>query len=141
MSRSLSVLGERWTLVVLRDALGGMTRFEQFRESIGLTPDVLSERLATLVSAGIMTRVAYQEPGRRSRFEYHLTPAGRELELVVGALQQWGDSHLPWSEGPTIRRQKTRGGTPVRVGFVDDRGREVPLDQVEAVHTESYPTR
>lgn len=141
MARSLSVLGERWTLVILRDALDGMTRFEQFRESIGLTPDVLSERLTTLVDAGIMTRVAYQEPGHRSRFEYHLTPAGKELHVVIGGLQQWGDAHLPWAAGPTIRRQKAKTATAVRVAFVDDRGREVSLDQVDTIHTASYPTR
>jgi DNA-binding HxlR family transcriptional regulator len=139
VARSLSVLGERWTLLILRDALTGTTRFEGFRESLGVAPDVLSDRLATLVEAGVMTREAYQEPGRRSRYEYHLTAAGRELHVVVGALQQWGDQHLPWPEGPTVRRQGRRGAGPVHVAFADDRGREVPLDEVDTLRTEAYP--
>jgi DNA-binding HxlR family transcriptional regulator len=138
VSRSLSILGERWTLLILRLALEGETRFEVFREELGLAPDVLSERLNTLVEHGVMTRDTYQEPGQRNRYEYHLTDAGRELHVVIGGLQQWGDAHLPWPHGPSVVRQTRDGGTPVHVAFVDDRGQEVPLDQVDTRHTASY---
>jgi DNA-binding HxlR family transcriptional regulator len=141
VSRSLSILGERWTLLILRLALEGETRFEAFREELGVAPDVLSERLNTLVEWGVMTREAYQEPGQRIRYEYHLTEAGRELHVVIGGLQQCGDAHMPWPEGPTVVRQTRKGGTPVHVAFVDDRGREVPLDQVDTLHTASYPEK
>jgi DNA-binding HxlR family transcriptional regulator len=139
VARSLSVLGERWTLLILRVALEGETRFEVFRECLGMAPDVLSERLNTLVDYGVMTRAAYQEPGRRTRYEYYLTEAGRELHVVIGGLQQWGDAHLPWDKGPSVVRQASKTGRPVRVAFVDDRGREVSLDRVETLHTASYP--
>jgi DNA-binding HxlR family transcriptional regulator len=138
VSRSLSVLGERWTLLVLRLAFEGVTRFEAFRDGLGVAPDVLAERLSTLVDAGVLTRDSYQEPGQRVRYEYHLTDAGRELHIIIGGLQQWGDAHMPWPTGPTIVRQ-THDGTPVHVAFVDDRGREVPMDQVETLRTVSYP--
>src|ERR1700721_1640058 len=88
IARSLGVLGERWTLLILREALTGTTKFAQFRDNLGVAPDVLTDRLATLVEYGVLEREVYQEPGSRSRFAYRLTPAGRELQVVVTALQQ-----------------------------------------------------
>jgi DNA-binding HxlR family transcriptional regulator len=139
IARSLEVLGERWTFLVLREALAGTTRFADFRGALGVAPDVLSDRLATLVEAGVLVKRPYREPGARARDSYHLTPAGRELQVVLGALQQWGDVHLPYELGPTIVRRATHTGRPVHVGFVDDTGREVPLDDVEFVRTAAYP--
>jgi DNA-binding HxlR family transcriptional regulator len=139
VSRSLSILGERWTLLILRLALEGETRFEVFREELGMAADVLSERLSTLVEFGVMTRDTYQEPGQRNRYEYHLTDAGRELHVIIGGLQQWGDAHLARPEGPTVVRQTRDGAVPVHVAFVDDQGGEVPLGEVETRHTASYP--
>ncbi|MHA6759427.1 winged helix-turn-helix transcriptional regulator [Streptacidiphilus sp. PAMC 29251] len=139
VSRSLGVLGENWTLLVLREALTGTTRFAEFRSALGLAPDVLSRRLSTLVEYGVMYREPYQEPGSRVRYEYHLTDAGRELEVVLGALQQWGDRHLPWPAGPTIQRRAMRTNRPVHVAFVDDHGYEVPWADIETVRTDAYP--
>jgi DNA-binding HxlR family transcriptional regulator len=137
VARSLSVLGERWTLLVVREALSGTTRFETFRENLGVAADVLSDRLTTLVDCGVLRREAYQEAGRRTQFEYFLTEAGLELHVVVGALQQWGDQHLPRPEGPTVMRQSKSSATPVKVAFVDQSGREVPEDDVAIVDIES----
>ena len=138
-ARSLSILGERWTLLILRVALEGETRFESFREQLKMAPDVLSERLNTLVDYGVMTKESYREPGHRARYEYALTGAGRDLHVVIGGLQQWGDAHLPQAEGPTVVRQDHKTSKPVRVAFVDERGREVALDQVDTLHTASHP--
>jgi DNA-binding HxlR family transcriptional regulator len=94
-----------------------------------VAPDVLSDRLATLVEFGVMSREPYREPGARSRFAYRLTPAGHELRLVLSALQQWGDEYLPRPEGPTMLRRIRGTDCPVRVGYLDDEGREVqPAD-------------
>lgn len=139
ISRSLGVLGENWTLLILREALTGTTRFAEFRSALGLAADVLSRRLATLVEHGVMYREPYQEPGSRTRYEYHLTDSGRELEVVLGALQQWGDRHLPRPEGPSIQRRAMRTDRPVHVAFIDDLGYEVPWADVQAVRTEAYP--
>ncbi|MEU0794219.1 helix-turn-helix domain-containing protein [Amycolatopsis sp. NPDC005961] len=139
VSRSLGVLGEKWTLLIIRDALVGITRFADFRQSLGVAADVLSDRLTTLVEFGVMTRTPYQEPGSRIRHEYHLTDAGRALHVVVGALQQWGDAHLPWSDGPSIERRARRTGRPVHVAFIDDLGYEVPADDVDTIQTDVYP--
>lgn len=133
VARSLSLLGERWTLLVVREALTGTTRFETFRENLGLTPDVLSDRLGTLVTHGVMRREAYQEPGRRKQYEYFLTDAGRELHVIIGALQQWGDVNLPRPEGPSIIRASGPSSSPVRVAFVDSHGVEVAKNDVVIV--------
>ncbi|HEY3867400.1 MAG TPA: helix-turn-helix domain-containing protein [Actinocrinis sp.] len=138
IARSLGVLGERWTLLVLRDAVLGATRFAQFRENLGVAPDVLTDRLAALVEYGVLEREPYQEPGARTRFAYRLTPAGRELSLVLSALQQWGDAHVPPPDGPTVLRRVRDTDRPVHVGFVDDQGREVAPDDVDFVLTAAF---
>lgn len=140
IARSLDVLGERWTLLILREASSGTTRFAQFKEALGVASDVLADRLVTLVEYGVLTKEPYQEAGSRARFEYHLTPAGAELQVVLGALQQWGDEHLPWHAGPSVIRRDRRNDRPIRIGYVDDRGREVAPANVAWIKTAAYPT-
>ena len=139
IARSLEVLGARWTLLIMREALAGRTRFAEFRDILGVAPDVLSERLATLVEYGVLTKQPYQEPGSRARFSYHLTPAGRELLVVVGALQQWGDEHLPRPEGPSMLRRVAGTECPVHVGYIDPDGREVSPDGFAMVPAQTSP--
>jgi DNA-binding HxlR family transcriptional regulator len=139
IARSLEVLGERWTFLVIREAISGTTRFADFRAALGVAPDILTNRLNTLVESGVLERRPYQEEGRRTRHEYHMTPAGKELIVVLGALQQWGDEHRPYSEGPTVLRRAT-DGRPLHVAFVDGDGHAVPLSEVRFVRTASYPT-
>jgi DNA-binding HxlR family transcriptional regulator len=135
VGRSLTVLGERWTILILREALLGTTRFAEFQSNLGVAPDVLTDRLATLVEYGVMSRDTYQEPGHRARPSYHLTPAGRELHIIVGAYQEWGDKYLPRAEGPTMTRRARRTDRPVHVAFIDDLGYEVPADDVATIST------
>lgn len=129
LAQTLEFVGERWTFLVLREALAGSTRFAEFRAALGVAPDVLSARLATLVAAGIMVRTPYKEPGQRVREAYHLTDAGRQLSLVLGALQQWGDTHVTDAAGPTMT-YRTADGRPVAVRFVDDQGAVLPQTEV-----------
>jgi DNA-binding HxlR family transcriptional regulator len=136
IARTLAVVGERWTLLILRDVFLGAARFSQFRRSLGIAPDVLTDRLATLVMHGVLERATYREPGSRAREEYRLTEAGQELRVVLGALQQWGDVHLPWPDGPTVVRCGP-DGAPLHVGFVDDRGDEV--DEPRFERTAAFP--
>ncbi|MEW9528588.1 winged helix-turn-helix transcriptional regulator [Microbispora sp. NPDC049125] len=140
IARTLEVLGERWTFVILREALAGVTRFADFREQLGVAPDVLSDRLATLVAAGVLEKRPYREPGARIRYGYHPTPAGEELRVVLGALQQWGDAHRPLDGGPTVERRAVDDGRLLSVAFVDDTGTAVPLDRVAFVKTAAYPS-
>jgi DNA-binding HxlR family transcriptional regulator len=133
IERTLAVLGERWTFLVLREAFFGRTRFAEFRDVLGVSTDVLSARLARLVEYGVLEKRAYQEPGSRPRDSYHLTPAGRELAVIMGALQQWGDEHLPRAEGPSVMRRTRAGGEPVDVAFVDAAGQAVAAREVEFI--------
>jgi DNA-binding HxlR family transcriptional regulator len=139
IARALDVLGQRWTLLILREALAGATRFAQFRDELGVAPDVLTERLATLTQAGVLAREPYQEPGHRTRYAYELTPSGRELLVVLGALQQWGDEHRPWPQGPTVVRRDRRSGDALHVGYVNELGQEVLTQDVQFVRTPAYP--
>lgn len=140
ITRSLGVLGSRWTFLILREAFAGTTRFTRFREELGIPANVLSDRLATLVEHGVMVREPYRETGHRQRFEYRLTAAGSELEVAVRALQQWGDRNLPWPDGPTVQTRRRDTGEAVHVGFVDATGREVRRADLEVVsHAMPFP--
>jgi DNA-binding HxlR family transcriptional regulator len=138
IARTLTILGERWTLLILREALTGKTRYADFERKLGLPPDTLADRLSTLVDYGIMTRGSYQEPRQRSRPSYHLTAIGRELHIVVGALSDWGDNHLPCEEGPSMLRRARRTGRAVHVGFIDELGYEIHPDDV-AIYAAGNP--
>ena len=135
IARSLEVLGEKWTLLVVRDALGGITRFSDFQESLGIARNLLTDRLATLVEYGVMERRSYREDGARERYEYVLTDTGRELRYVIAALISWGDAHRPTGLGPSRVVQDTQTHRPLRLAFLDEDGAEVPTERVVAVAT------
>src|SRR6476469_8132600 len=101
IARSLEVLGQKWTLLIVREAFWGRTRFAEFRSRLGIAPDVLSDRLGTLVEHGIRARRSYRDEGEREREEYVLTPAGRDLLPVLTAFLTWGDRHRPTASSPT----------------------------------------
>ncbi len=137
IARSLAVLGEKWTLLVVREALGGRTRFADFRTSLGVAPDVLTDRLQTLVEEGILTRQAYREQGQRERTEYVLTEAGRELTPVLAALAGWGRQHRSQDPDTTSRFVDARTASPVRLSFVDEQDRPIPPTEVSIVRGSS----
>jgi DNA-binding HxlR family transcriptional regulator len=130
MARALEVVGDRWTFLILREAMAGSRRFSEFREALGISTDVLASRLATLVDARVFERSRYQQAGSRPRDEYVLTEAGRQLALVLASLQQWGDTYLPGAV-PSIRFTD-QTGEPVRVGFLDCGGKPVDDTAVRA---------
>lgn len=136
IARSLEVLGEKWTLLVVRDVRLGITRFGEIRERLGVAPDVLADRLGKLVELGVLERRSYREEGSRSRDEYVLTPAGIELAPALLALQAWGERHLPNGLTPGSRTVEAATGAPVHVGFIGSDGRELPLDRLR---TERLP--
>jgi DNA-binding HxlR family transcriptional regulator len=130
IARSLDVLGPRWNLLILREAVNGVTRFADFRQLLGIAPDVLSDRLAALVEAGIFEKRPYRTPGERPRDEYVLTERGRELRVVLAALQDWGDKYASSEFGPTTVRRRRDDDEEVHVAFVDARGNTVAADEV-----------
>jgi DNA-binding HxlR family transcriptional regulator len=99
-ARALETVGERWTLLIVRDALLGVRRFEDFQRSLGVARNILTDRLARLVEEGVLERRAYSE--KPPRHEYRLTPKGRDLWPVVHALVTWGDRYAA-PDGPPRR--------------------------------------
>lgn len=137
IARSLEVLGEKWTLLVVREACWGRTRFSEFRAALGVAPDVLADRLATLVDVGVMERRPYRVEGGRQREEYVLTPAGEDLRLVLAALNAWGDQHHPARAGRGSTFVETETNEPVTLSFVSADGRRLEPREVSAVRERS----
>jgi DNA-binding HxlR family transcriptional regulator len=117
IARALEVVGDRWTLLIIRDVILGRTRFDELADSLGVASNVLSDRLNRLVAEGVLERVAYSE--RPERFEYRLTTKGRELGLVLIALMQWGDRHLSDKPPRIARRRRDRSRVSVKLVAAD----------------------
>lgn len=93
VARTLSVIGDRWTILIVRDCMLGVSRFEGFQKSLGVTRHILADRLRRLVEAGVLEKKPYQK--RPPRYDYVLTPRGRGLADVLTALRDWGREHMP----------------------------------------------
>lgn len=107
LAQCLEVVGEWWTLLIVRDAMFGVTRFEDFRDRLGIARNVLTQRLEHLVEHGILEKSAYQQ--NPPRYDYLLTTRGRDLWTVVTAMRQWGDR---WAApgGPPVQTVHARCG-------------------------------
>lgn len=126
VARALAVVGERWSLLVVREVALGVRRFEGIRSATGAPRAVLADRLRRLTDAGVLERRSYVEAGARPRDEYRLTSAGRELQLVLTALRQWGDRYLSGPEGPPTGFVHDDCGAPVRVAHVCEASHHLP---------------
>lgn len=111
LAKSLEVIGERWSLLIVRDVMNGNRRFSGIQESLGIARNVLSARLQRLLDEDILVRRAYQESP--ARYEYFLTEKGLDLWPALIALMQWGDRHNPGPEGPPMRVVHKHCGGPV----------------------------
>lgn len=132
IARSLEVVGERWTLLIVRDVLLGVRRFDDLQQSLGITRTVLSARLAHLVEEGVLERRRYQE--RPERFEYHLTEKGRDLWPVTLALLKWGDRYyLPEDGPPRVLEHEGCGGEVNDRRICDRCGRQLEPADVRAL--------
>jgi DNA-binding HxlR family transcriptional regulator len=110
IARTLEVIGERWTMLIVRDVFLGLSRFDDIQADLGVARNVLASRLERLVESGVLARVPYQD--RPARYEYRLTDKGRDLWPVLVELIQWGDRHAPAPGGPpVVHRHRGCGGT------------------------------
>ncbi|MBB5390730.1 MULTISPECIES: helix-turn-helix domain-containing protein [unclassified Herbaspirillum] len=123
VARTLERVGEWWSILILRDALQGLTRFDQFQKSLDIAPNMLTRRLHTLVDAGMLERRQYND--RPPRFEYVLTDLGRDFRSIIIALNAWGNKHFA-PEGPSVMLVDTKTGKQVDLALVDrNSGREI----------------
>jgi DNA-binding HxlR family transcriptional regulator len=128
VARALEVVGERWTLLILRDAFFGVTRFELWQRRLRIAPNILAKRLDSLVAAGVLERERYQE--RPERFDYRLTPRGKELFPVIMGLLSWGDANRAPDGPPALARHAACGAPVTRWGRCEPCGRELDPDEV-----------
>lgn len=113
IARTLGVVGEKWTLLVLREAFYGVRRFDDFHTALGCARNLLAARLKMLVAQGLLERVGYTDERGRGRREYRLTDKGRELFPVVVGLMQWGDKWTADEAGPAVQLFHRDCGQPV----------------------------
>lgn len=123
VARTLERVGEWWSILILRDALQGLTRFDQFQKSLDIAPNMLTRRLTTLVDAGMLERRQYSD--RPPRFEYVLTDLGRDFRSIIVALNAWGNKHFA-PEGPSVMLVDRESGKQIDLGLVDrNTGKEI----------------
>lgn len=125
VARTAALVGDAWTVLVLRDLFNGIRRFDDLAGHLRIARNVLVRRLTALVDAGLVDRVPYREPGRRERHEYRLTPAGRDLRPVILAMLEYGDRHLAGPDGPPMRVEHVGCDEPVHVEVRCARGHVV----------------
>jgi DNA-binding HxlR family transcriptional regulator len=138
IARTLELVGEKRSLLVLREVFTGVRRFDDLRRRTGAPRQVLSARLATLVEAGLLRRHPYQDPGQRTRYEYRLTRAGMDLYPVLVSLMRWGDRYLDQPNGgPTMELTHVDCGAPVDVVLHCRAGHD--LESARDVHPRPGP--
>ncbi|GAT69208.1 transcriptional regulator [Planomonospora sphaerica] len=125
IERTLAIVGEKWTFLVLREAFSGVRRFADMQAATGAPRQVLSARLARLVEEGLLRKVPYREPGQRQRDEYRLTEMGRDLYPIMVALMHWGDRYRSGSGGPPVLLTHRGCGALVEQRFRCAEGHEV----------------
>ena len=125
IARTLQVLGEKWTLLIVRESFYGSTRFAQFQSVLNCPRNLLSERLTKLVEEGILEPAEYREPGSRARNEYRMTDKGQELTPILLALMHWGDRHHADPEGPPVVARHAGCGGELRIALVCADGHQV----------------
>jgi DNA-binding HxlR family transcriptional regulator len=131
VAQCLEVTGDWWTLLIVRDAFFGIRRFDQFQERLGISRNILNQRLNSLVENGVFDRVQYNE--HPPRYEYKLTAKGRDLWPVLTAMRQWGDKHAA-ADGPPIRIiHKDCGKVTEAVMTCAHCGERIGMRDVEAI--------
>lgn len=127
--RALDVVGTKTAMLIMRESMYGTTRFDGFARRVGISDAVASTRLKALVEEGLLEKSPYQDPGQRTRYEYHLTQKGADLVPVLFGLMQWGDKYCQ-PKGKPLALQSDVTGDPVRVTMSTPDGAEVALDEL-----------
>jgi DNA-binding HxlR family transcriptional regulator len=128
LAQTLSVIGEHWTMLIIRDAFFGLRRFDEFQKNLGIARNVLSDRLKKLVRAGVLSKS--EGPGHP---EYRLTEKGLALQPIMIAMTQWGDVYLPHPDGKRLTFVDRKDGKPIKaVGIYAADGRRLKPKEIKA---------
>ncbi len=130
LAAAIELVGDRWTLLIVRSALYGVTRFDELQTTLGMPRTVLSNRLKKLVEGGVLRRRAYKQAGQRTRHQYVLTSKGVDLALPLMALMQWGQKHI-LAEAQAAAIVSRRTGQPLQLGLVDNTGSTTSLAEAQ----------
>ena len=130
------IVRDRWTTLIIRDIGQGKTKFDEIQKNIGASTAIVSKRLNHLVHEGIVTKSAYQEAGKRSRYEYLLTPKGMKLGLVLIAMAQFSYDNLATDENkiPQVEYLEKDTKQPIHLGFINQSGNPVAWDNIEIIY-------
>jgi DNA-binding HxlR family transcriptional regulator len=131
LATSFGLIGDKWSLLILRGALYGVRRFDDFHAELDIPRTVLSDRLKRLVVNGIMTRHEYRTPGHRTRPEYVLSQMGEELRLPFLAITEWADAWLGDDRPRPLSLSRKANGSAVRIGMLDESNLSVTADDVD----------
>ncbi len=137
VGRTMAILGERWTFVVIREVFNGIRRFDDMRRRTAIPRQVLTNRLGVLLDHGLLRKEPYQVPGERARHEYRLTRKGLDLYPVMVAVAQWGDRYVADPEGPPVEFVHRDCGATMTVVATCAEGHEV--DDVRQIEPQPGP--
>lgn len=132
LAKSFDLIGDRWSLLILRSAMYGVTRFEDFRAELEIPRTILSRRLTQLVERGLMDKREYRAPGQRARFEYPLTDMGASMRVPFLALWQWSAKWIDPGRSPQIAFKSLESDERISVALVDTSGRIVDPTKLKA---------
>ena len=141
IARTLEIVGEKWTILILREIWYGSSRFSEFEHVLGCPRNLLADRLKMLVAEGILATETYKEPGARSRPMYVITPRGMDLVPAVMGLMQWGDKYRADPEGPAVEARHRGCGGHVHVQIRCDRDHDVRLEDIESLPGPAFRLR
>ncbi|MCX5264802.1 helix-turn-helix domain-containing protein [Streptomyces sp. NBC_00199] len=133
IARTLEIVGEKWTILILREVWYGSSRFTDFERVLGCPRNLLATRLRMLVDEGILATETYKEPGARSRPKYVITPKGMDLVPAVMGLLQWGDRYRADPEGPAVEARHRGCGAPVHARIRCGEDHPVRPEDIESV--------
>ena len=142
IGRTLDVIGEKWTVLILREAWYGVTRFDDFHTILACPRNLLAKRLRKLVDAGVLQATPYKVPGSRSRTEYRLTPKGSDLIPTILGMLEWGNAYLADPQGPAVlvKHRDCGGDVKLEMRCTIDR-KIVGIDELEDERGPSFKTR
>jgi len=141
IARTLEIVGEKWTLLILREVWYGSSRFGEFERVLGCPRNLLAERLRMLVEQGILSTETYQEPGSRSRQRYVITPKGADLVPAVLGLMRWGDRYRADPQGPAVEVRHRGCGAQVDVQLRCGRDHHVEAADLESIPGPAFRLR